>query len=301
MSISRNCLYGQSGVGKTAFLGMVIEWFMKKYNPKVLPIAYLATCEDYATIQEYIDEKLLEVWAISERDHPFDTTELAVQGYRPEDLDDPTSKLILPDTLPPLHFFEGLATWADYMMGNWAEGGLAQRAGLGHKSGPGTRPGEDMVAFKDGSTAVGGNSQSHYNTTQRQMHGRVVKSMRLPGHVFWTSHEMKAAKDEQGRPSPQFGPEVVGSAATPRVPRWFGNLLHIQILPREQTAEEKKDKLSAKPGDHTIFLKEHYDPSYPNIPFKAKLRVPVKEVENYPLYISHTQDEVNELLDSLLG
>jgi hypothetical protein len=301
MALSRNCLYGQSGVGKTAFLGMVIEWFVKKHNPKIKPIARLATCEDWATIEPYVKAGLLQVWTIGERDHPFETTELAVQGYWPEDLNNPVSKLIEPTGGIPLYFFEGLATWSDYMMGNWAEGGLAERAGLGHKSGPGTRPGEDMIAFKDGTVPVGGNSQSHYNTTQRQMHGRVVKSMRLPGHVFWTSHEMKAAKDEQGRPSPQFGPEVVGAAATPRVPRWFGNLMHVQLIPKTPTDEEKQNKLLVNPGEHVIFLKEHYDPSYPNIPFKAKLRVPVKEAGDYPLYISHTQDEVNELLDSLLG
>jgi len=300
MAKSLNLIYGQSGVGKTTLLDLIFRWY-RQHNPKVK--AKLYTCEDYGPIKHLEDEGVLKVWQINMRDHPFSTCTSATDGFWPEDPDDPESELIAPTVSDfeefPLRFFEGLSTWSEYMIGNYAIGGLAERAGRGDHTGPGTRPGTDEPSFTDGplKTPVGGNSMSHYNLVQRQMHARVVKSQRFPCDVWWTAHEMKAAKDEYGRPHPNFGPEIVGSAATPRAPRWFGNLFHAAIKQKEGRLDKKvKDE-----GEFTVFLKEHYDPIIPGIPFKAKMRTSYDNAGKIPPSIPATEEAVAEFLDILFN
>ncbi len=307
MALSLNCAYGQSGVGKTTLLGMVMDHFDAK--------AKLYTCEDYGPLQKYVKSGQLEVWQINIRDHPFHHCTQATDGFWPEDPLDVESELIPPSPEDfekyPLRFFEGLSTWSEFMIGNYAIGGLAERAGRGDHTGPGTRPGTDEPSFidgavrgsKDSGTPVGGNSMSHYNLVQRQMHARVVKSQRFPCHVWWTAHEMKAQKDEYGRTHPNFGPEIVGSAATPRAPRWFGNLFHLSIVQaeKEATARKAKDKYLKDEGEHRIFLKEHYDPAIPNIPFKAKIRTAYEDIDKIPPSIPFTEKAVMKFLDTLFN
>ena len=113
---------------------------------------------------------------------------------------------------------------------------------------------------------------------------------------------MKATKDEYGRPHPNFGPEIVGSAATPRAPRWFGNLFHAALVPPEQeSAEAKKSDHMKDEGQFTLFLKEHYDPAIPNIPFKAKMRTSYDDAGKIPMSILATEESVTEFLDLLFN
>jgi len=311
MAKSLNCVYGQSGVGKTTMLGMILNHYRIK-NKKAK--AKLYTCEDYGPLVKLIDKDLIEVWQINLRDHPFNTCTMATDGFWPEDPTDPESELIPPTKSDfeeyPVRFFEGLSTWGEFMIGNYAVGGLAERAGRGDHTGPGTRPGTDEPSFidgavrgeKDSGTPVGGNSMSHYNLVQRQIHARVVKSQRFPCHVWWTAHEMKAQKDEYGRTHPNFGPEIVGSAATPRAPRWFGNLFHLSIVQVEREASaKKKSKYLKDEGEHMVFLKEHYDPAIPNIPFKAKMRTAYEDISKIPPSIPFTEKAVMKFLDTLFN
>lgn len=303
MSKSLNCAYGQSGVGKTTLLGMILKHYQIK-NPKAK--AKLYTCESYGSLDKLIAKGDIEVWQINNRDHPFHTCTQATDGFWPKDPEDPESELIAPTVKDfekyPIRFFEGLSTWGEYMIGNYAVGGLAERAGRGDHTGPGTRPGTDEPSFKDLTTPVGGNSMSHYNLVQRQIHARVVKSQRFPCHVWWTAHEMKAQKDEYGRTHPNFGPEIVGSAATPRAPRWFGNLFHLSITQAEkEVTRNKKDKYLKDEGEHRIFLKEHYDPAIPNIPFKAKMRTAYEDIDKIPPSIPFDEKSVMKFMDTLFN
>jgi len=299
MAKSLNAIYGQSGVGKTTLLGHVLKWYLR-HDPKAK--AKLYTCEDYGPLRKMEKAGLIEVWQINLRDHPFETCSMATDGYWPEDPSDPDSPLIAPtpDDFKeyPIRFFEGLSTWSEYMIGNYAIGGLAERAGRGDHTGPGTRPGTDEPSFVDGKskTPVGGNSMSHYNLVQRQMHARVVKSQRFPCHVWWTAHEMKAAKDEFGKPHPNFGPEIVGSAATPRAPRWFGNLFRAAIVQGKVV-----DKKVMEDGTFTLFCKEHYDLAIPGIPFKCKTRVAYEDRDEVPMSIPATEEAVAEFFDTLFN
>ena len=298
MALSHVGLYGNSGVGKTTLIAQIIRWFNETYGFK----SKVLTCDNQAPLRRVIDDGIAQVWNINERDYPFETTEMAVQGYWPEELSDPTSDLVRLDDYKeyPLRFYEGLSTYGEYMIGSYAIGGLAQRAGSNQRVGPGTRPGEDTISFMDGkkkTTPVGGNSRSHYNVVQRAVHKLVIMSYRLPVHVFWSAHEIKATKDEYGTPHPNFGPEVVGSAMTPKTPRWFDTLMHLAIEP-QKTGVSKGLRGS---GIRKIYLTDHYDPNIPNIPFKAKVGVPPEDQGTMPISINHNEKEVNEFMTLLFG
>ena len=95
---------------------------------------------------------------------------------------------------------------------------------------------------------------------------------------------------------------MAGSAATPRAPRWFGNLFHLGIVPPDkESAEAKKSKHMIDEGQFTLFLKEHYDPVVPNIPFKAKMRTTYDDIDKIPMSIPATEEAVAEFLDLLFN
>jgi hypothetical protein len=296
MALSHNCIYGNSGVGKTTLIAQIIRYFFDNFGCR----SKVMTCDNMAPLKRVVSDGIAQVWNINERDYPFQTSEMAVQGFWPEDINDPESDLTQRNDYDqyPLRFYEGLSTVGEYMLGSYAKGALAQRAGSNQRVGPGTRPGEDTISFMDGkkkTTPVGGNSRSHYNVVQRAVHKLVIMSYRLPVHVWWSAHEIKAAKDEYGTPHPNFGPEVVGTAFTPKTPRWFDNMLHLAIEPPK--VGDKKGLRGA--GDRKIFLTDHYDPLIPNIPFKAKIGVPPEDQGLMPEVINNNKEEVHGLLDLL--
>jgi hypothetical protein len=249
--------HGDSGDGKTSLLGSLVQWMIKNAPGKK---CRLYSADNTDPLEPYIDAGLVEVWRPQMWDHPFETLDLACQGYWPTDPSDPTSKLVKPtaatwDTYRLLAY-EGGSLFSDLLMQD-----LADRIGDGVRVGPGTRPGEDGISFKDGSYGVGGNTQTHYNIVQKEMRKNIRNTGNLPVQCVWTFHTVKAVEENK----PIFGPQLAGKAATAKVQAWFGALLHCHTEPGKAGSIEYK-----------LYLKEHYDKNVaPTIPFKAVTRVPL--------------------------
>ncbi len=159
-----------------------------------------------------------------------------------------------------LFAFEGLSTYSDYIGGSYVTGGLAARSGRKERVGPA----EETISFTDGTLAVGGNPRSHYNIVQNFIRGAVAISHRLPGFLVWTAHEQKAKDDLSGMPI--VGPEVFGNKATQHVPRWFSNCLYLSKKP----VVRKTPLGDVLENEYYLWLKDHYEPSMPSVPIKAK-------------------------------
>jgi hypothetical protein len=263
MSETFTCVYGDTLHGKTTFLDSVMRYCLAR-DPKFK--ARLYTCSNYEVLVPWVKAGVLEVWQIDTRQEPFDTVIQAAQGWWPDDPSDPTSKVRPSVEGIGAWFFEELSTFCDYMMGGYVRGGLAARAGRNERIGPA----EETVSFVDGSSRVGGNPRTHYNIVQRWIHGAVVQSRKLPGHVVWTSHET-VAKDERRMDRLILGPELVGTAATAAATRWFGSTIHALRVDRK--VSEKDPRIQS---EYRLYLKPHFSPEIPTVPYKAALRVPAE-------------------------
>ena len=117
------------------------------------------------------------------------------------------------------YIFEGGTAFGELFMDR-----MAALTAKGEKIG-----GDAAVKFKDGEYDVGGSTQNHYGTAQRQIKQKVQESRLLPvDFVIWTfTKEM--GTDDNSRVA-VYGPKLPGSAATPDVPRWFGPMLSIASL-----------------------------------------------------------------------
>lgn len=257
-------------------------------------IGRIATTEHTTAYQEKINNKQIEVVNLNNYDTPFEAIMMVSKGYWPEDLDNPKSKWIAPtpDTWKKvaLHAYEGLSTFSDYMGGSQVHGGLAARAGRKERVGPA----EETISFTDGSAAIGGNSRSHYNIVQTYIRGAVADSHRLPVYLVWTGHEAKAKDDLTGLPI--VGPEVFGMKATQYVPRWFANVVHLS-----QVGKDTTDKQGNKSIDWTykMWLRDHYEPSAPSVPFKAKTSINWKYKSEIPPCLDGGGAAIGDFVDLL--
>ena len=262
MSLWRFLIYGSTGSGKTTGIGDLAERVWREQHKRTR--LYSADGGEWPTIQYLVDGGIIEPWAMNGRDFPFETGNRAARGWWPDDPLDPTSALKppTPDVYERFGLFayEGLSTMSDWAMGGYVKGGLADRAARGDFQ---AKSEDAPVTFTDGALKIGSNPKSHYNIIQVWAEGLTVLSHRHPLHVVWTSHQTRiSAKPEQDRES-CIGPEVTGSAVTHHVPRWFSAAIHIHMRSRKG----EKGELQT---ERRFYIKPHYDPDKPTIPYLAK-------------------------------
>lgn len=145
-------IYGPSGTGKTSLIYSFMKWLRSK---EPTAVGRLVSCENWATIQDAVDDGWIQGWNINARSNPFSTLRLATMGYWPEDPNNPASKLIppTPESMAKVraYFFEGMSSMADYLIGGYSIGGLADRAAHGEDM----KAREDSARFKDGEFEIG--------------------------------------------------------------------------------------------------------------------------------------------------
>ncbi len=274
MALFSACVYGESGRGKSSLAGKLVKWVRE--NVLSDAIAKVYTCEHDSAYNELVNDGFVKIWNLNTRQTPFETIDAASQGAWPKDVDDPMSPLVFPDLKKGLgneiiHIYEGISTFGEFMGGGYALGGLSARAGRGERIGPA----EETIKFSDGSKGVGGNARSHYNVVQNAIEGAVKLSHKLPVFNLWTAHEIKS-KNDLGYPI--VGPEVFGQKQTQYVPRWFANQLHLSI--NQKTKQTKEGPVLDL--EYRMWLKPHFDPALPGIPFIAKNSINIDLQEKVP-------------------
>ena len=270
------CAYGESARGKSSLGRKLIE-AVRLIHPGAKAKIY--TTEHSAAYQSEVSKGNALIWNLNTRETPFETIDFAAKGGWPVNVDDPKSPINITtkeDLLEfPIRIYEGLSTFSDFMGGGYVSGGLAARSGRGDRIGPA----EETIKFVDGSISVGGNPRSHYNVVQTYIRGAVANSHKLPVYLLWTAHEEKAKEDRTGLPI--VGPEVFGQKATQHVPRWFANVLHLSMNP---LTKNTKDGPVIEP-EYYMWLKPHYDPLSPGIPFIAKNSIDIEHQSKVPTFL----------------
>jgi len=262
------CYYGQSGTGKSESIAAVIE---RIYNETGKTARIAVGDGSGATYEPLVDAGIAEMADYTIRDWPLSTLSQFCQGYWPQDVLDPKSKMIQMDRATfdkiGITVIEGLSVGANYVMGD-KKGGFAARAALGEKI-AGDSPVQLIDLERDERTglvkansgpglAFGGVTLGGYGHAQRRMLGFIEQSKALPGWVIWTAHE-RSGEDKVSNQK-LIGPEVAGGALTANLSRLFNNTLHFATA--ERTVKEKDDhtqkSIDIIDAEYRIYTRDHF-------------------------------------------
>lgn len=304
MATRVECYYGQSGVGKSEAAAAVIEQIYEETGKSSRVIVGDGSRGTYAD-RGLVDAGVVEIVDYSLRPWPVSTYAKLCEGYWPEDVDDPNSRLIAPkpEDLKKLGVFvnEGLSVGTQYLMGDM-KGGLSEQAGRGIKigqdspvllrdvitddkgkviDGPRGERGEILVE------SFGGNALAHYGFVQRRMLANIERTKVFPGIVIWTAHERGAQDKITGEKL--VGPEAGGEALTANLARHFNNTLHF-VTATKKTDKKKDAHTGAMVADvdaeYRIYTRDHFHPDGATfVKYKAVTRG-VSEVEGMPQFLT---------------
>src|SRR6185312_66240 len=118
-----------------------------------------------------------------------------------------------------------------------------------------------------------------YGFVQLEMIRFVRSFAMLPGieRVVWTAHENKGTEDGK----PIKGPGSVGQAATDKVQKHVGMLLHLDSVK----------------GERVLHFDRHPDPESPLISYPSRLSVPLKAMKYFHEALGTTGKNVKPVLD----
>jgi len=267
----RDLVYGISSSGKTSWWIRVAIHLHETTGKKTR--WYLGdgggTTIDVSQVDDFVEVMHYNLW-----DHPLEVTQKIAEGWWPQDVEEPNSKLLPPTADELAHYglfvYEGMSVMADYIMGD-REGGLANRMARGEML-------NNDASFRltDGALKFGGNARTHYAFTQRRILDCIERTRALPVHVGWTAHERKV--DDEDTREVWIGPDVAGKVLTTKIGASFGNTIH--LLPVRHTVKQT-DPVTKKPVDQVVmqrraYTRSHYDPSGSHfVQYFANTRLPV--------------------------
>lgn len=266
------CYYGAPNSAKSTAVAHIIKTLFNatgKVSRVMIGDGSAATYQDMGLV----DAGAVELMDYTIRDWPISTLEQLAEGAWPADPLDPKSKLIpaSPQSMGNLALtcIEGISMAGLYIMGD-RKGGLAYRASKGERIG-----GESEIKLVDGETnaagvlltgaaqtgsgrTYGGHTISHYNVAQLRLANVIERSKLLPGWVIWTAHERPAENKLSGEKV--IGPEGVGGAATPSLPRLFGNTLHFATAEKllKEADEHTGQQINMIDSVYRIYTRNHF-------------------------------------------
>ena len=268
-------IWGDSGAGKTSQIGFMAKRVWREHHKRTRLIS--ADGGAWAPIQPEIDMGLIEAWAVP----PIDGKSIAIFrklsiGWFPEKRED--GKLVLkPPTTETFREFgmiawDGLTAVADRVFRDMQQSGLR----LGKD--------EASAALIEGDADLGGQekifpaTQSMFLFTQKECRMYVDNCNTLPvERTLWSALESKG--EEVVGKDVIYGPMLVGSAATGKIPAWFGDCLHLESLFVEKTDPQGKrvvDPVTKAPVLEKrirCYFTDHLDPKT-MFKYRAKPRVP---------------------------
>lgn len=280
-----DCLYGSSKTRKTSNVGLACEYYYRKTGKK----GRLVTADGggFEPIQLLVDQGILDVWSVNDRQFPIEAMDQACQGWWPVDPSDPKSPIRPPtgDTWKQVGFlaYEGLTSFGDLVLGHLR----ASKARLSQEPG---------FKWSDGGTEYAGSNMSYYGFVQDRLYDFVMKTHMLPvERVLWTALEGKG--EEEGTKAPVYGPSIAGKKSIGKAPQWFGNCLHNELLVTSAEVDPKTKQLK-QVSDVVMYLRPHADPMT-KIAFPAGTRAPYQVAKEIPEYMEPDLGKLYELLDNL--
>lgn len=254
-----DCIYGQTKTGKTHQIAIAAQRMWDKYKLKTRYVS--GDSGGFDTIGDLVDKGIVLPFILVTNPHPIEALAQICQGSWPG-ADGALKRDPQSGADVGLYALEGLTSFGDTM--------------LEHLSSHKVRLSQDPAyTFVDGRTEFSGLNQSYFGEVQKQLYRRVVDSSVLPTvipsvqRVIWTALEGRG--EEEGTRQTTFGPSIAGKKAIGKAGQWFGNLLHLEMLVREEMDQTTKQiNLIQK---RVMYLQPHADP-ITKIPFPASTRAP---------------------------
>src|SRR5437660_1740693 len=267
--------WGDSGAAKTSQIGFLAKRVWKQHHKRTWLIS--ADGGSWAPIQPEIDLGLIEAWAVP----PIDGKSIAIfrklsAGWAPERRDD--GRLVLKPPTAERYAEYGLIAWdgltavADRVFRDMQQSGLR----LGKE--------DAAAALIEGDADLGGQekifpaTQSMFLFTQKECRMYVDNCNTLPfERSYWTALESKG-EELVGRDM-IYGPMLVGTAATGKIPAWFGDCLHMESLfverldNRGQKLIDPVTKAPMLEKKIRCYFTDYLDPKT-QFKYRAKPRVP---------------------------
>jgi hypothetical protein len=258
-----DCVYGQTGTGKTHFVAEAAKRIWDKYGKRTRYVG--GDSGGFDTLGNLVEDGIVIPFILVNDPYPIETLSRLTQGWWPG-ADGKLVQGVSEDI--GAYAFEGLTSFGDTMLRHLSD----------HK----VRLSQDpSYTFVDGKTEFSGANQSYYGEVQKQLHARVVDSSVLPVmRVWWTALEGRG--EEEGTKAPTYGPSIVGKKSTGKAGQWFGNMVHLECLVTEKLDPSTKQiNLEQR---RVMYLQPHADP-LTKIPFPAKVRAPYDRAGQVPLYL----------------
>ena len=245
-------LYGRTGAGKTPMVGELAEHVFATTGKKTR--LYTGDRGGTDTIQAYIDLGIIELVEMGNSD-PWIFINQACQGR----VRDAAGKWVPGENSNiGLFAFESIRAYAESLM-EWMKAKSAAGVNIG---------GGGNVAFKvagDGITlTIGGSNQAHYGIAQGFMQESIWASQNLDAdYIMWTSSISK--DDDMNSGGKVLGPDAIGRALTPELPRWFDVTARIDVKPAMGGGKES----------HVIYLGIHADINAGGAAALGNIRLPL--------------------------
>lgn len=274
------CLYGASQSGKTTLLGELAERIYRTERKKSR--LYAMDPGGYESLRPYIKLGIIELVECYGRPNPFEWLNGATKGANPVATGGKLTWAVNHDNIGGW-FFDSMTGGGDVLMET-----AAKMAAAGRNVG-GQPPNFKLT---EGDVTLAGNSPSHYGSIQTVMGQMIKQSFLLPGTVAWTATSRSAA-DEDGQGAPlMVGPQLVGKALTPEIPRWFKYTFRLVTIPGNPALNRKEE--------HRIYLRPLQDATTGAAgAILTNNRVPLDTANDVPDYISPASiDKVLDLLEN---
>jgi hypothetical protein len=285
---NRSILYwSESGGAKTSQIAYLSRRMWREHHKRTRAIS--ADGGSLDPVKPEIDAGLIEAFVVP----PIDGKTIALfrklsLGYWPDmKLLTEQNKLVLRPPTPDTYAEFGLLAWdgltavADRVFRDMQQSGM--RMGKDDASSV-LEQGIDVdygITGQSTSSAkekIYAATQSMYMFTQKEIRMLVDNSNTLPfQRTYWTALESKG-EDIVGKDT-VYGPMLVGTAATPKIPAWFGDCFHAEPMFQPKLGNDQKPIMDAVTKAPILvktircYYNDHQDPRT-GFKYKAKPRVP---------------------------
>lgn len=324
--------FGASRTGKTTQIGVAAQRARRVYGkPSRLVTADLGTLD---CIQPQIDDGTIQVWNLKHHNNLIETIDKACQGYWPEDVDDPSSKLVSPFIIryigkcpkcseeitsgKPVQQFpcpkcKTVTTFTMKRAPN-PDNDLSKIAMIAYEGitsfGDGvlshllaTRASlsqDPSYVWKDGETDYAGGNMTYYGFLQQRLPEFIAKSTSLPvdDRIIWTALEGRGI-DEASK-APVLGPLFTGGQGaaklTGKAQAWFRHSLHFETVEKVTAATDGGP--AVMDIEYRMYIKPHADPLTKAV-FACGLRVPREFAKQFPAWMEPDVGKLYDKIDEL--
>lgn len=291
--------YGDTNTTKTTQLGWVAHWLRETTGKTSRLIS--ADPGGWETIQADVDDGTIDAFALNgHRLNLYETVEKLCLGFWPKDVKDPESPMVPPrdNGLRDIGgvFFEGLKSICDLLM-------RVHTVDIQNISVP-EMPDPTKTRILSGSYIQRFTGRSDYMGIGDAIAAFVRDSGMLPvKRVIWTSQEQQGHNEKTNQVF--YGPDIVGQKPTQNCGPWFGNLIHMDMVPVNVPVPDPlnpQTKITVQRPAPFMFLRSHIDPADPfKRSWPAKTRAPRQYWSEVPDYMEARADKFYIFMESLLA